>query len=295
MRQTRRPLVSADVLNDPLFAPVQDVLRARGTVSLLIAPLVVGDEVIGTLGLDSTVPRVFTEAECEIAETISNQVSVAIVKAQLYAAERDERFFSDALRDTAAAVNSSLNIDDVLDRILDYIGRVMPHDAANIMLIEDGMARVVRGHGYTEQGVGAWLNQLRFVVAEVPTWHQMMASGQPFAINDTHKDPNWLKLVEEQWIRSTVKAPIRVEGQIIGILHLDSATPDTFTQAHAERLQAFADQAAIAIQNAQLFDHVQRHAAELEQRVEQRTEELERQRAQLQAILDSMRRGGHLR
>ena len=58
-----------------------------------------------------------------------------------------------------------------------------------------------------------------------------------------------------------------------------------------ERLQAFADQAAIAIWNAQLYDTVRRHAVELEARVEERTAELEQQRAQLQAILDAMGEG----
>jgi two-component system phosphate regulon sensor histidine kinase PhoR len=74
-------------------------------------------------------------------------------------------------------------------------------------------------------------------------------------------------------------------------LNLDSATPGFFTAAHAARAQAFADQAALAIRSAQLFERVQRHAAELEQRVEERTLELEEQRAQLQTILDSMDEG----
>ncbi len=261
VRQTRRPLVSSDVLHDPLFAPVWDLLRARGTVSLVIVPLIVGDEVIGTLGLDSTTPREFSEAECDILATTANQASIAIAKAQLYAAERDQRIFAEALSDTAAAVSSTLDFDDVLDRILEYVGRTIPHDAANVMLIEDGVARVVGSRGYATYGVEEWLNQLCYVVADIPVWRDMFQSGRPFAIPDTAQDSLWLNVDEESWIRSTVKAPISVEGEIIGILHLDSATPDTFSQQDADRLQAFADQAALAIHNARLF------TAERDQRI----------------------------
>ncbi len=260
VRQTHRPLASEDVLHDPLFELAHPILRARGTRSLIIAPLVVGAEVIGTLGLDFKRPRRFTEAESELLNTLTSQASVAIAKAKLYDAERDQRILAEALRDTAATINNTLNIDEVLDRILDNVGRVVPHDAANVMLIDQGVARVERERGYAERGLSEWMAQLHYAVDEVPHWQHMLATGEPFAIPDTQSEPTWVPFEEERWIRSTVKAPIRLEGQSIGILQLDSETPNAFSQADAERLQAFADQAAIAIRNAQLF------AAERDQR-----------------------------
>jgi signal transduction histidine kinase len=67
------------------------------------------------------------------------------------------------------------------------------------------------------------------------------------------------------WINSNVIAPIRSNGKILGFISLDSATPGYFTQVQAERLQSFADQAAIAIQNAQLFDRA-KHTAVMAER-----------------------------
>jgi PAS domain S-box-containing protein len=253
VRRTRRPLVSSDVLHDPLFAPVRDLLRARGTASLVIVPLVVGDEVIGTLGLDSTTPREFSEAECDLLATIANQVSIAIAKAQLYAAERDQRIFAEALSATAAAVSSTLDFGGVLDRILENVGRAIPHDASNIMLLEGNIAWVVGSRGYGTYGVEDWLSQVRYAVADMPDWQNMLQSGHPYAISDTAQDPVWRPQPETRWIRSTIKAPIIIEGEIIGILHLDSETPGAFSQHDADRLKAFADQAAIAIHNARLF------------------------------------------
>ena len=65
-----------------------------------------------------------------------------------------------------AALNGTLNLDEVLDLILTNIGFVMPHDAANIMLVEDGTAYVVRETGFSQRGLGDWILALRLPVAE---------------------------------------------------------------------------------------------------------------------------------
>ena len=70
-----------------------------------------------------------------------------------------------------------------------------------------------------------------------------------------------------EWVRSYAGAPIRTAGGVVGFLQVTSGLPDFFAPVHAERLQAFADQVAIAITNARLYDQVQRYADELEQRV----------------------------
>jgi signal transduction histidine kinase len=105
--------------------------------------------------------------------------------------------------------------------------------------------------------------KLRSPVADLPDLGQMMETGQALAIPDTNAYPGWVSFPEVAWIRSHVAAPILLKEQIIGFLKLDSATPNFFTAAHAARLQAFADQAAIALENARLLAASQRRAKEL--------------------------------
>jgi len=167
-------------------------------------------------------------------------------------AEREQRMLAEALRDTAAALNSSLNFDEILERVLANVDRVVPHDTADIMLIESGVAHIARSRGYSERGEDHLVG-LRFTVADVPNLRRMAETGQPVVIADAHADPQWVVFPETRWIRSYVGAPIRVKEQVIGFLNLDSATPGFFTTAHAERLQAFADQAATALDNARLL------------------------------------------
>jgi PAS domain-containing protein len=78
------------------------------------------------------------------------------------AGEREQRTLAEALRDIAAVLNSTLQLDEVLDHILSEIQRVVPHDTANIILVEDGQAQVVRQHHSEDQltaetGLGAFL------------------------------------------------------------------------------------------------------------------------------------------
>jgi len=257
--ETGQPVITPDTANNPHWLHFPETEWIRSHVTL---PIQGGGRVIGFLLLDSTRPNYFNESHIGPLSAFTDQAATAITHAQTFTAEREQRAFAEALSDTAATVNQVLELDAVLERILDHLQQVIPHDAANVMFIEDGIARIVAGHGYAERGLAEWIEQLRFKVDEVPVWQRMIATGQPFTVTDTSQDADWMALVgpEEAWIKSTVKAPIQIDGTLIGILHIDSATPNTFDDSHAIRLQAFAHHAATAIRNARLF------AAEREQR-----------------------------
>jgi len=206
--------------------------------------------------------------------------------------EREQRALAEALRDTAATLNGTLNLDELLGRILVQVERVVPSDTANVMLIENGFARVVRCRGYAERGLEADVLEMRFEVANTPNMQYMVESGQPFVEPDVDQYEGWVVTNgSTSWIRSHVAAPIHINGQVIGFLNLDSAMVHSFSDLDADRLMAFADQAATAIRNAELFQAVSRQTEELERRVADRTAQLEHERAQLRTILDSMNEG----
>ncbi len=202
---------------------------------------------------------------------------------QAEAAEREQRVLAEALRDSAAALSSSLEPETVMARLLENVGRVVPHGAANISLIEGQVARPVYWRGYPD----AVIREVKLSI-HTPNLRHILEKEMPLFISDTTLNSEWEVLPGAEWIRSYVGAPIRAHGRIIGFINLDSATPGFFNAIHAERLQAFADQAGVAVENALLYDELRRHAAELQERVTERTVELEREQAQLRAILDGM-------
>jgi two-component system phosphate regulon sensor histidine kinase PhoR len=194
----------------------------------------------------------------------------------------------EALEAAAAAVNSTLDYDEVLSRILEQISRTMPQAAASIMLVEGDTARVLRGHGYEQFGSAVLPSSLSFDVADVVGLRRMQETGQSLVIPDVRCYEGWVCLrPEHAWIKSYAGVPIRIRDRIVGALNVNSAIAGFFSQADADHLQALANHAATAIENAGLYRELQDHAERLEQRVQERTAELQAQYARLDAILAS--------
>lgn len=170
-------------------------------------------------------------------------------------AEREQRTLAEALRDTATALTTTLSIEEVLDRVLTNVSRVVPHDSANIMLLEGERAHIVR-HKQTNQDLTFGIDEnpdLQFSYKELPIIARLVITGQPVVVADTDENPDWIYLPTSWWVRSYIGAPIIIKNETIGFLGLNSATPNFYKPEHAERLQAFADQVAISIQNARLY------------------------------------------
>jgi len=253
-----------DLRNVPQPSPLGQQFLAEGLHAVTVVGLLSQGEVFGSLNLARRQPGAFSPDDLDVMCEVADQLAVALQQAQLREDERQQRAFAEALADSTAAINSSLTFDDVLERILDNVGRVVPHDAANIMLIEEdhwNVAQVIRGRGYEAHGPAAEkILNIRYPIVGVPTLRLMNESEQPLVVTDTQTDPNWLDVPESRWVGSYAGSPIRAGNKIIGFLNVESAAPDFYTAAHAERLAAFADQAASAIQNAQAYqaEHQQR-------------------------------------
>ncbi len=185
-------------------------------------------------------------------------------------AEFEQRILAESLQKTAAALTTTLDFDELLDRILENVDRVVQADVVNVMLVEDGVARVVRHRGYRAVGVADEIGKIRFRVEDVHNLKKMKETGLPVIIPDTEADPHWVSSPATDWIRSNAAAPINLDGQFIGVLNLDSATPNAFSQIEATRLRAFADQAGLAIKNARLYRELRRYATELETQIDER-------------------------
>lgn len=201
-------------------------------------------------------------------------------------AERKQREFAEALANTSALISSTLDLDEVLDRILDQVASMNSTHTAEIILLDGSLAYVPRSRANTHTQEYTGMTEIRFSLEETRNLREMVATGQPMVIPDVLEYDGWLQTHAAAWVRSSVGAPIRLGGETIGFLCMNSDTPGVFTNEHATRLQVFANQAAIAIRNARMYDEVRRYANEQERLVQKRTAELELARQRLSAILD---------
>jgi PAS domain S-box-containing protein len=168
--------------------------------------------------------------------------------------ERKQRQFSDALANAAISLNRSLNLGDVLPHILGQIRDVIPAGHADIMLLDGKIFYSASHRGFT----GAPNLQAgavhRFSLDDFPMVDEMCRTGKPVLILDTEEKSGWFDTDELKLSRSVLSAPLLAEERVIGFVSLLDEKPGFFTHEMCNRLVAFAAHAAVAIQNAWLFE-----------------------------------------
>jgi diguanylate cyclase (GGDEF)-like protein/PAS domain S-box-containing protein len=179
------------------------------------------------------------------------------------AAEQEHRRLAEALANIAAAVNATLNFDEVLDLILENISQVVPNDTANIMLVDGDTARIVRCRGYQEHDSEEILLSKVFRLDDMPVLRRLKTSRQLIVVENTDVTGEWVLTPEGGWIKSYIGAPIVIRDEVVGIINVDSYQPGFYTPEHAARLKLFTDQVGTAIQNARLYEETRRRARQL--------------------------------
>ncbi|MBX3056690.1 MAG: GAF domain-containing protein [Anaerolineae bacterium] len=239
------------------------IVQRLQVAGLLGIPLIALGQKMGVIMLTFQEPHLFTAAEIQQAEQAATPISLAIARARLLHQEQEQRALAEALREAAAVINETLDFDQILDRILLQIARVVPYDSASIMLVEHGRARIIRHIGY-EQTNPALLPKLPTFVFDLEATanlRQLVQTHQPLIIPDTATSVEWLK--PHGLIRAWVGVPIVVRNQVAALIALDKVEPNFYKSEHVARLSAFASQVALAWHNAELHKAAQRQLEEM--------------------------------
>ena len=193
--------------------------------------------------------------------TLERAIRYATQNQQMLERERKQRTITEALLDTALALNSTFELEEVLERIISNMQGVIPHDASNILLIDDETIGLVRSHGYLDEQVARVDELLKNKVADIPNYQQMFQSRKPMIIDDVTASKEWISIKGSLPIKSYLGIPIIIQDEVIGFLNFDGHQPYMFTEEHAHYAQIFAQQAAQAIRNTRAFQQAQILAA----------------------------------
>jgi diguanylate cyclase (GGDEF)-like protein/PAS domain S-box-containing protein len=169
------------------------------------------------------------------------------------AAEKEQRNVSEALRRTAEALSSSLNLADVLESIMENADKVIPSDSTTILLL-DGESLLVAGHRGNRSNIAEFHQISQYSLSELSALKVMKESRSPLIIPNTAFVPAQDQIKEGAWIKSYAGAPICRGEQVLGFLNMGSGTAGFYSEAYLDRLQVFASQAAMAIENARLYE-----------------------------------------
>ncbi|HZQ10849.1 MAG TPA: GAF domain-containing protein, partial [Anaerolineae bacterium] len=273
--QNRKSLVIADAQNDPRTEPIHERMRQRRTKCLAIIPLLSGGDVIGTIGIDTTDPdHLFSDDEIRLAETMANQMANAIEKQRIFDQMRQQNTYLTALHDTTLGLMRRLDVEELLQNIITRAAQLVGTQHGYVHLVEpSGDELKMRvGIGVYEDFVGTRVKPGQGLAGTV--WQ----NGEPIVVDDYRYWSGRLPMVDRDVLRAVVGVPLKRlpragEGageQTVGVLGLASLEEgQTFGAAQVEALNRFAELAAIALDNAQLYQATQ-SALEESKRVAQR-------------------------
>ncbi|MGQ9594981.1 MAG: GAF domain-containing protein [Anaerolineae bacterium] len=179
-----------------------------------------------------------------------------------YREEVRRREIAEALREIAAALVSAWPRDRLLSLVLEQLARVVPYDTASVLLLEGDVFRVVAVRGFPPEDREAVL-QLRFPAAPGTVNYRVLQSNRYLLIPDVREDPGWAVHPATAKIRSWIGVPLRAKGRTLGLLGIDGHWPGQFTEVDAQTALALADQAALALENAQLYADLLRQLREM--------------------------------
>jgi len=251
-----------DDLSDPSLPPVgRELLSKRGIRSAILVPLFSQDEVIGTLNAIHHEPSAFTDADAEVLSEVARPLASAIEHTRLHAEIVHRAEELSALNRTSQLITARLDLPSVLETISRSVTSLVGSTGCGIGLFNADRTTIdhVAAHGFRTP---------EWRVLSMPVGEGIIgraaAIGQPVRSDDLQGDARSAQrdVDEKEGIRSMLSVPLRVAGEIIGVISAFSTTAGFFAERHQMLLEAFADQAGIAIQNARLFEESQRRARE---------------------------------
>ena len=249
--QTGRPYRSGDVREDPYYVSFNP-----DTLSEVCVPVQAGEQVIGILNAESTNLMAFDDADERLLSTLAGHLGTALMRQRLFAAETQRRQEAETLQKVSAALIASLNLEDVLRDILALLEQVVPYDSASIVMRgrSNGDPSVTAARGEGQETLQPTAPRK---ILEKPHIRRLLQERRPIIIDDISRYADWLPLPGTEHIRCWMGVPLIVQDRVLGWLNLDKAEPGFYDARLANLALAFANQAAIALENARLYNELE--------------------------------------
>ncbi len=257
--ESKAPVVLSDVQADPrLLDP--EFFQRHGLVSYLGVPLITKDEILGVLAISTRQEHQFSSDEVKFFTTLAGQAAIAIHNSQLF--EQVER----KTQELSSLVKINRDVAMLLDRQT-LLSRIA-HEARSLLKMDSASFRLIEGEDLV------LMSSVGSVLPPIPRLHigegisgKIINENRVLAISDILDEALVLHVRRDSLVKagyhSFLGAPLQIAGQVIGIVTLYSKIQREFSPDEIELMINFADQAAISIENARLYEQVQRRTLEL--------------------------------
>ena len=235
---------AADQLN-----PVRPVTEDRAAICL---PLQDKTRVIGVMWVNYGQPRQFSSNDVQLLQTFSDQIASAILNARLYARAQHRARLLEAVSTVGREAVSSLDLDTLLARTVTMLNQDLGYPFAAIMLLDERTAELV-----ARAGVSSFATSLPAMYRQpvaIGQGGQAAREGVTVMVDDVRTNPNYLAFFPET--QCELDIPLKYGSMVLGVMSLQSDRPHAFPPEDVAVLEILADQIAIAINNARLYQEV---------------------------------------
>jgi signal transduction histidine kinase len=258
----REPIIVSDVRGDTPLARAFQESAGDGldttfgyVTSWMGIPLIIKDRVIGMLSLDHREPNKYTARQAELALAFANQVAVAIENARLFSESESQMEVLEALYLADEELYRHLALDDVLEALTGVAVKLLNAEKSSIMVwdAEEGRLVVKSAHGFRPDT----LEKMTFQPGEGIVG-QVFEQGLPSFVEDTHTHPTVARhITDPEDIRSFIHVPIKTGGKVFGVYNVNYTVPRGFDEEDQRLFTALGQRAALAIENATLYEQAQ--------------------------------------
>ncbi|HIP97198.1 MAG TPA: GAF domain-containing protein, partial [Anaerolineae bacterium] len=256
---TRKPVEIPDIFADPSKEDFWPLARKLNIRACLAVPIMVKEKVIGAISLDRVGDQPpFSTDEVSLCQTIANQAAVAIENARLYEKVTERMREATALYKVSNQLMRTLNLDQVLEKVLGVLQRSFGYLNCAILLVDEeaGELEVKAARGYLQETA----RKVRLKIGQGGIVGRVAAHKTPLNVPDVTQDSRYVKGVEET--RSEIAVPMIAGDKTIGVLDVQSPEVNAFNDDDLRVLSSVAAQAAIAIERARLYSAERRRAQE---------------------------------
>lgn len=258
VRNQRSVLIPDTSKDDRWLRRPDDAPDQSGPKSALCVPLQAREKMVGVLTLVHEEPGAFDQSHLDLIQIIADQVGISILNARLYSESQRQARIMTAMVDSAETINASLQLDDVLERILKETIQAMRVDTVALALLEPSGDLVFRD----ANSLGDVCNNIigRRIPHGVGIISSVIKNEKGIVVPNVREDIDFNQKYEQfsdKDIKSLVYAPIFSQGTVIGVLAAVNSLSGTFDLDALPVLSGIGNLAGTAIQNAQLFEKLQ--------------------------------------
>lgn len=265
--RTRKPYLAADVRTDPLYLHHESLGEPRSEIAV---PIMEGNRLYGVLDVISNKDTLLGTDDLNALQILCNQLGTVIYNKRLLQLSRRHLEETRALHAIAMAGMEASNEDEFLQQAASVVGKSLFSENFGILLI-DPARKVLEHKAYHQIGNHA--------TPAIPLGRGISGgvalTGKPVMVGDVTRDPNYL-MVDER-VRSEMCVPLRIKGEVIGVLDTENHKKHAFTQTDLHLLEALAGQISLSLERIRLLTDTERRAEELAETL-QKQEELARLR-----------------